>query len=257
MLDGFQKSETISVITVCRNVAQTIEHTLTSVAAQNYPLIEHCVVDGASTDGTVDILKRHCGGIRWIAEPDAGIYDAMNKGIAMATGDVIGFLNADDIYAHKDVLAHVAATFEQEEIQACYADLVYVRDDLETVVRYYRSRRFAPERLAYGWMPAHPTLFLRRDVFAKYGGFKTDYKIAADFELCARLFGKYGVVAKYVPEVWVKMRMGGVSTQGIKSNILLSREIVRACRENGIKTNLFKVCLKYPRKMLELITRPS
>ena len=246
----------ISIITVCYNAADTIMDTLNSVRKQSDHHIEHIIIDGASTDKTLDIIREYPPA-RWISEPDEGIYDAMNKGIAMATGDVIGFLNADDIYAHKDVLAHVAATFDKEEIKACYADLVYVRDDLGTAVRYYRSHRFAPNRLAYGWMPAHPTLFLHRDVFAKYGGFKTNYKIAADFELCARLFGKYGVVAKYVPEVWVKMRMGGVSTQGLKSNFILSKEIVRACRENGIKTNLFKVCLKYPRKILELITRPS
>ncbi len=246
----------ISIITVCHNAAGTMMDTLNSVRKQSYHHIEHIIIDGASTDKTLDIIREHPP-TRWISEPDQGIYDAMNKGIAMATGDVIGFLNADDIYAHKDVLAHVAAAFDKEKIKACYADLVYVRDDLETVVRYYRSQRFKPERLAYGWMPAHPTLFLHKDVFTKYGGFKTDYNIAADFELCARLFGKYGLTANYVPEVWIKMRMGGVSTRGLKSNFILSKEIVRACRENGIKTNLFKVCLKYPRKMLELITRPS
>jgi len=246
----------ITVITVAYNMSNSIENTIFSVASQNYDDVEHIIVDGGSTDGTREIIERHADKLSaWISEPDQGVYDAMNKGIAMATGDVIGFLNADDIYAHKNVLSHAAATFGKG-IEACYADLVYVRDDLEIAVRYYRSRRFAPERLVYGWMPAHPTLFLRHEVFEQYGEFKTNYKIAADFELCARLFGKHGVTARYVPEVWVKMRMGGISTQGIKSNILLSREIVRACRENGIKTNLFKVCLKYPRKMLELITRP-
>ncbi len=246
----------ISIITVCHNAADTIPDTLNSVRKQGYHNIEHIVIDGASTDKTLDIIREHSP-THWISGPDQGIYDAMNKGIRLATGDVIGFLNADDVYADENVLAHVAAVFEAEEIQACYADLVYVHDDLEPVLRYHRPNRFAPDRLAYGWMPAHPTLFLRREVFDQYGGFKTDYKIAADFELCARLFGKYGMTASYVPEVWVKMRMGGVSTQGVKSNFILSREIVRACRENGIKTNLFKVCLKYPRKMLELITKAS
>ena len=245
----------ISIITVCYNAAGTIMDTLNSVRKQRYHHIEHIVIDGASTDKTLDIIREHPP-TRWISEPDEGIYDAMNKGLAMVSGDVIGFLNADDIYAHKGVLAHVAAEFGKD-IEACYADLVYVRDDPGSVVRLYRSQRFKSERLAYGWMPAHPTLFLHRDIFVKYGGFKTDYKISADFELCARLFGQYGLTANYVPEVWVKMRMGGVSTQSLKSNFILSREIVRACRENGIKTNLFKVCLKYPQKMLELITRPA
>jgi len=247
----------ISIITVCHNAADTIMDTLNSVWKQSYHHIEHIIIDGASTDATLAVIERHRQRLAHVvSEPDDGIYDAMNKGIHLATGDIIGFLNADDIYAHEDVLSHVAGTLEREGVQGCYADVVYVRDNLQDIIRYYRSNHFSPRKLAYGWMPAHPTLFLHRDVFAKYGGFKTDYKIAADFELCARLFGKHGVAAEYVPEVWVKMRMGGVSTQGLKSNFILSREIVRACRENGIKTNLFKVCLKYPRKLLEVITRP-
>jgi len=247
----------ISVITVCFNAVKTIEDTIVSVAEQKFHDIEHMVVDGASTDGTQEIVRKYSGTIaKWVSEPDNGIYDAMNKGVAMVTGDVVGFLNADDVYVDSGVLSKIAAVFEADDVHACYGDVVFVRDDLKTVVRYYRSNRFAPERLAYGWMPAHPTLFLKRDLLGLYGGFKTDYQIAADYELVARLFWKHGIKYKYIPEVLVKMRVGGVSTRGVKSNYILSKEIVRACRENSIRTNLLKVFLKYPLKFTELFRRP-
>jgi len=253
--DGKMK---ISVITVCRNTALTIEQTIRSVQSQTCSNIEHIIVDGASTDGTVDIIRKQEAGItRWISEPDNGIYDAMNKGIDLATGDIIGFLNADDILADSGVLERIVQVMEDSRYDGCYADVVYVKADMKSVLRRYRSDRFSPDRLAYGWMPAHPTLYLRKEVFERSGKFKTDYEIAADYELVARIFGRCHIKARYIPEVWVKMRAGGVSTRNIRSNWVISREIVRACRENGIKTNLFKVCLKYPRKMLELVAGPS
>lgn len=243
----------ISVVTVCRNAAGTIEDAIKSVAAQSYPDKEHIIVDGGSDDTTVDIIKQNTSLVsRWISEPDKGIYDAMNKGVRMATGEVIGFLNADDIYYHNNVLERVASILDYDEIQACFSNLVYVRDDLETVVRVYNSGRFSPKMLAFGWMPAHPTLYIRKELFNKYGLFKIDYRIAADFELVARLFWQNRVIYRYVPDVWVKMRMGGISTQGWRSNLLLNQEIVRACRDNGIDTSLPRVLLKYPLKMLEL-----
>lgn len=248
----------ITVITVCRNAIRTIEDAIRSVASQTYKNVEHIIVDGASTDGTQDVVRKHEKLLaKWISEPDRGIYDAMNKGVSMATGDVVGFLNADDVYAHSDVLSEVAGILSSEDVQACYGDVVFVGDDLETVVRYYRSKGFSPKKLAYGWMPAHPALYLRRELFETYGYFKTDYEIAADYELVARLFGATGIRYRYVPEVFVKMRMGGVSTRGIRSNYILNKEIVRACRENGIETNIFKVLMKVPLKMMELIVRPA
>jgi len=243
----------VSVITVAHNAAGTIEDAILSVGAQTYADVEHIVVDGASGDGTVDIIRRHQDRIaRWISEPDEGIYDAMNKGIDLATGDVIGFLNADDVFASPGVLSRIAGVMEDSRLDGCYADVVYVRPDTGVVIRRYRSDRFSPDRLAYGWMPAHPALYLRREVFEQCGKFRTDYAIAADYELIARVFGKYRRKARYLPEVWVKMRPGGVSTRGLRSNWIISREIVRACRENGIPTNLFRVCLKYPMKMMEM-----
>jgi len=248
----------ISIVTVCRNAVDTIEDTILSVSGQTFDNTEHIIVDGGSSDGTLELVHKHESQItKWVSEPDDGIYDAMNKGIQMATGDVIGFLNADDIYAHSDVLARTSEVMAEEGMQASYSDVIYVRDDLHTVVRYYCSRKFSPKRLSYGWMPAHPTLFLNRELFKQYGMFKTDYQIAADFELVARLFGAHRVRYRYLPGVSVKMRMGGVSTKNIKSNIILSKEIVRACRENGIKTSFPRVLLKYPLKMLERFVRPS
>ena len=178
----------ITVVTVCRNAAATIEDTIRSVVDQTYPDVEHIVIDGASTDGTQGILCKPESGItKWVSEPDEGIYDAMNKGIGMGSGDVVGFLNADDIYAHPEVLAEVAQALEDESIQAVYGDIVFVRDDLQTIVRYYRSHGFTASKLAWGWMPPHPSLFLKKQVFEKYGLFRTDYRIAADYELVTRI----------------------------------------------------------------------
>lgn len=248
----------ISIITVSFNAVATIEDAILSVGEQKYANTEHIIIDGGSSDGTVDVISQYRHLLTCVvSEPDQGIYDAMNKGIDLATGDVIGFLNADDVYADTEALARVTHAFGQTNIDACYGDVVFVRDDLRTIVRYYRSSRFSLKRLAYGWMPAHPALFLKASLFKKYEYFKTDYQIAADFELVARLFWVHEIRYRYLAEVLVKMRLGGVSTKGVKSNLVLNKEIVRACRENGIDTNLFKVLLKFPLKMMELFVRPS
>jgi len=245
----------ISVVTVAFNAEKTIGDAIESVAAQEYGDVEHIIIDGGSTDGTLQVIQNHTDKIaKWISEKDQGLYDAMNKGVGLATGDVIGFLNADDIYANNKVLSQVCSVL-RAGLDGCYADVVFVRDDLQTVVRRYRSDRFYVGRLAFGWMPAHPSLFLRRELFERYGGFKTDYQIAADYELVVRFFYRFQIKAVYVPEVWVKMRLGGVSNRSLLSNYILSKEIVRACRENGIQTNLLKVFLKYPLKLMELIQR--
>ena len=248
----------ISVITVSFNAANTIADTLASVASQTYSDIEHLVIDGASPDSTIDVISQNkTAALRWVSEPDNGIYHAMNKGIALATGDVIGFLNADDIFASPDALSHVARAFDSNRVDACYADLVFVRPgDDSKVVRYFSSKSFSPARLAYGQMPAHPTLYLRHTMFDKFGLFKTDYQIAADYELVTRMFANSGIRSVYLAEVLVKMRTGGVSTQSWKSNVILNREILRACRENGVSSNLFKIYSKYLVKVLQLIRRP-
>jgi len=245
----------ISVVTVSYNAAATIADTIESVFGQSYLNIEHIVVDGGSSDGTVDVLRQYDADIyAWVSEPDRGIYDAMNKGLSMATGDVIGFLNADDVYANSGVLDRIQGVFSDNTIDACFSDLQFI-DDQNKVVRLYSSARFSPEQLRNGWMPAHPTLYVRKSFFDKVGLFRLDYKIAADYEWIVRAFISQNVAWKYVPEVWVKMRIGGISTRGMKSRWILNNEIVRACRENGVDTSLGRVLMKIPLKLLELFVR--
>lgn len=247
----------ISVITVCFNAVNTIADTLVSVATQDHPDIEHIVVDGASTDGTLEVVKHHGQHVaRVISEPDQGIYDAMNKGLGLATGDVIGFLNADDVYANNGVLERIAAIMEREGLDALFGDAEFVSPDRpDQPLRRYRSERFRPERIAWGWMPAHPALFLKRNVYERFGKFRTDYRIAGDFELVARMFHGGTLTYRHMPEVLVRMRTGGISTGGWRNTLLLNREVLRACRENGIATSLPKILSKYPAKLLEFLHR--
>lgn len=226
-----------------------------SVAGQTYPDIEHIVVDGGSTDGTLDVIARYRSNLaKVVSERDHGIYDAMNKGVALATGEVIGFLNADDMYAHSDVIARVAQIMQRSELDALYGDVAFFRpEEPQKTVRRYRSSHFRPSRIAWGWMPAHPALFLHRRVFENVGAFRTDYRIAGDFELVARAFHSGELRYQYLPEVLVHMRIGGVSTGGWRNTVLLNREVIRACRENGIYTNYLMVLSKYPLKLMELI----
>ena len=245
----------VSVITVCFNSAETLESTLTSVANQTGAEVEHIVVDGASTDNTATILQGHLHQLaRVISEPDCGIYDAMNKGVRVATGDVIGFLNADDVYAHQNVLSTVAEIMKREHLDALFGDVEFFRpDNPGRTIRRYSSAHFRPDRIAWGWMPAHPALFVRREVFQRVGEFRTDYRIAGDFEFVARAFGKHTLRYRHLPEVLVRMRTGGISTAGWRNTLLLNREVLRACRENGIATNMLKILSKYPAKLLEYL----
>jgi glycosyltransferase involved in cell wall biosynthesis len=247
----------ISVITVCYNAENTVESALKSVCAQDYPHIEHIVIDGASNDGTLAIVERYKDRIATlISEKDKGIYDAMNKGIARATGDVIGFLNADDVYANPQVISKVAQLMHAQQLDALYADVEYFKaENPDHAVRRYSSKYFSPDRIPYGWMPAHPTLFLRRPIYEKFGSFKTDYRISSDYEFIARIFYRTNLRTHYLPEVLVRMRMGGISTGGIKNTILLNKEVLRACRENSVPTNMLKILSKYPAKLLGLVLK--
>ena len=248
----------ISIITVVYNNKETIQDAMDSVLLQKYDDLEYIIVDGASTDGTVeiikDILKRYPErNVKFISEKDNGIYDAMNKGIRNSTGDVIGILNSDDFYVNNNVISIVINKFITKKVESVFADLVYVRtDNLDKIVRYYSSAIFHPGKMAYGWMPAHPTFFVKREVYEQYGLYKTDYKIAADYELIARFLVKNKVSYSYIPEVLVKMRTGGVSTRNLKSNWILNKEILRACTENDIKTNIFRIYSKYFAKVFQL-----
>lgn len=241
----------ISIITVSYNSAATIKDTIDSVANQSYSDIEHIIVDGASRDTTMDIVKASPSVSRYISEADKGIYDAMNKGISMATGDVIGTLNADDFYVNETVLAKVADVFKDPEVDACYADLIYVRqNDTNQIVRYWKSRKYKVGLFKRGWMPAHPTFFVRKSVYEQLGNYDLAYKFQADFELTMRFMEIYRISSVYIPEIWVKMRMGGVSNRSIKNIFKGNIEAYMACKKNNLRTlpffNAFKVMSRIP-----------
>lgn len=230
----------ISIITVVHNNKNTIQDAMNSVLSQEYDDIEYIIVDGASTDGTVeaikDVVKKHSErSIKFISEKDSGIYDAMNKGIRLATGDVVGLLNSDDVYADNLVLKKVAGVFTDPLVDACYADLVYVdKYDLNKVIRYWKSCDYRYGLFSKGWVPPHPTFFVRRGVYEKYGVFDLNYRLAADFELMVRFLGKYEIRAVYMPSVLVKMRVGGATNKNIKNIIKQNLEICRAGKKNNV-----------------------
>lgn len=211
---------------------------LASVAGQTWPHRQHVVVDGASTDGTLEVLQAHRQQLAVLqSEPDRGIYDALNKGLALATGDVVGFLHADDLYAHPQVLQRVAQAFADPAVCAVYGDLQYVRQhDTTQVVRDWQSSPATPTRLAWGWMPPHPTLYVRRSWYQRIGGFNTQYRIAADYLSILQLFSQPGFKATYLPEVLVTMRLGGASNRSLKAVLRKTAEDWRALRETRVGT---------------------
>ena len=245
------KALKVSIITVVRNNKETVKNAIDSVLGQTYKNIEYIVVDGASTDGTVEMVRSYGDKIsQFISEPDSGLYSAMNKGISLATGDVIGILNSDDFYIDDKVIQRVVKEFEEKNVDSVYADLVYVEPkNLNKTVRYYDSSKFNPSKFSYGWMPAHPTFFVKKDTYEKHGVFRTDLKIAADFDILIRFLLTHKISYSYMQEVLVKMRVGGVSTS-FNSIWIISIEQLQVCRDNGMDTNIFKILLKYPGKML-------
>ena len=245
----------ISVITVCYNSAETIARTLSSVREQTYGNIEHIIVDGGSKDTTLAVVAAEGQHVaKLVSEKDNGIYDAMNKGIQLATGDVVAFLNADDFYKDPDVLAQVAKVMHAEQLHALYGDVEFFRPGTQNVVaRHYKSGRFTAARLGWGWMPAHPALFVHRALFERFGVFCTDYRIAGDFEFIARVFKHPELCHRHLPKSLVCMQMGGVSTSGWRATLQLNREMMRACRANAIRTNWLKLLVRYPLKALEFL----
>jgi glycosyltransferase involved in cell wall biosynthesis len=227
---------TISVITAVFNRANTIAQALDSVQSQTWQRVEHIVIDGASTDGTLVFLEAQRERLAvLLSERDAGIYDALNKGLARATGDVVGLMHSDDFYAHEGVLERVANAFADPEVDAVYGDLDYVaKDDAARVIRRWRSGICSPARLRWGWMPPHPTLYLRRRVIETWGGFDTSFRIAADYDAVLRYFWRGGIRSAYIPEVLVKMRVGGESNRSLPRILRKSREDLRALRNNGV-----------------------
>ena len=244
----------ISVITATYNSAATVKDTLTSIRQQDYPDIEHIIVDGRSTDNTLAIVAGipHVGKI--ISEKDNGIYDAMNKGIRLATGDVIGILNSDDIYIDPSVLSTVALAFSDPAVMTVYADLQYVHpDDLARVKRTWITGAFKKKSFYYGWMPPHPTFFVRKEVYDQAGLFNTDLHSAADYELMLRILLKHSLPAHYIPRVIVKMRAGGVSNASLRNRLRANKEDRLAWKLNGLKPYFFTLYLKPLRKITQFI----
>ncbi len=246
----------VTIITVSYNSVASIADTILSVLNQTYKQIEYIIVDGKSTDGTMQVVKQFeiafRGRLHYCSEPDRGIYDAMNKGLGMATGDVVGFLNSDDYFTSKDVVSRLVAAFSSDDIDAVYGDVHFIHADKpEKTVRYYSSKHFSPFWLRFGFMPAHPSFYLKRKVYERVGGYCLDYKIGADFEMMVRLFHLHHISYRYLSIDCVTMRLGGASTKGYASHKTLLVEDVRACREHGLYTNVWLVALKFLYKLLE------
>ncbi len=226
----------VSIITASFNNFDTIEATMQSVLSQTYPNIEYIVVDGGSTDGTVDIIRKYGSAVsKWVSESDEGIYDALNKGIEMATGDIIGFLHADDILHDYFIIAAIANVFQNKQCHAVYGDLVYVaRNDMQNIIRFWKSCKFTPKLLKQGWMPPHPTLFIRKEVYELHGKFNTDLQIAADYDIVLRFFSLSDFKSEYLPHIFVRMRMGGISNRSIGNILRKSQEDYKAMKNNSI-----------------------
>lgn len=260
----------VSVITTAFNAADTIRDCLESVKGQTHKNIEYIVVDAASTDGTLAILDEYKDSLATgISEPDSGIYEGMNKGLRLATGDVIGILNADDMYFSPEVLAKVAGVFADEGVDCCYGDLVYVHDRKSSaekrghgggrlkVARYWRSGEFDPKRFYWGWMPPHPTFFVRRRVYERRGYFNLELGTAADYELMLRFLLKHRVSAAYLPEILVQMRSGGVSNATLAKRIQANAMDRKAWEVNGLKPLPWTLLLKPLRKLGQWFARPG
>jgi glycosyltransferase involved in cell wall biosynthesis len=250
----------LSIITVCFNSASTIRDTIESVLSQDHTDIEYIIVDGGSKDGTQAIVESYGARInRFVSEPDKGLYDAMNKGVALATGAVIGILNSDDFYESTTSLSSVVKAFKHcPESDAVFGDVVFVNPaDLRKVTRFYRGNRFAPWKLRFGWMPPHPATFVRKLAYDTVGMYSLKYRISADYEFFVRLFMVHRLKYSYLDQVLVRMRSGGASTAGLRSSLKLNLEIVKACRTNGVYTNILMLALKLPFKLYELRKRPT
>jgi glycosyltransferase involved in cell wall biosynthesis len=247
----------VSIITVCFNSAKTIRDTIESVLSQDYPDIEYIVIDGRSSDQTIPIVNEYSDRISVIvSEVDRGIYDAMNKGINLATGDIVGLLNSDDVYINEHVVSELMQLMQSAKVDSVFADLVIVDPlDLNRVLRYYDSSFFSPKKFRFGWMPAHPTFFVKKSLYEKVGPYSLKYKIAADYEMLIRLLWVEQASYAYLRKPMVRMRHGGTSTSGLGRNWLLNKEIVKACKANGIYTNVVMLALKIPRKLLSLLKK--
>jgi len=240
----------ISLITVCFNSEKTIEDTLKSVASQTYSNIEYIVIDGLSTDSTNEIVKKYSDSVTiHVSEKDNGLYDAMNKGINLATGDVVGIINSDDVFYDETIIQKVVDGIKG--VDCVYADIGFYKDhDLGKKVRHYSSRGFSFKKFSRGMMPAHPSIYVKRECYDHTGQYSKIYGIASDFDMVVRLFSLPDFKSRYIPLEFVKMRLGGVSTGGLKANVQLNKEILHSCKVNNIRTSWLRLLSKYPEKLL-------
>lgn len=248
----------LSVVTVCLNSVHTIADTLESVRTQRHPDVEHIIVDGASTDGTLDVIRNARPPVaRVISEPDRGLYDAMNKGIRLATGDYLGFLNSDDMYADSSVLSRIAAALGEGAPDAVHGDLLYVSaNDPARVIRYWKSKPYRRGLFEAGWHPAHPTLFVRTNLLRELGGFDTQFRYHADFDLMVRLFVERGISSVYIPEVLVRMRVGGQSNRSVGNIVRGNRESYRIARRAGVAASPIWLLRKLAYRLPQFLQRP-
>jgi glycosyltransferase involved in cell wall biosynthesis len=236
----------VSIITVTYNSAKYVEDCINSIIRQSYPQIEYIVVDGNSTDGTLDIIKKFSPHIsKWISEEDGGMYDALNKGMRLATGDIVGILNSDDVLASADVISEIVRCFKENNIDSLYGDLVYVEpNDLQKVLRFWKGLPYDRKRFNYGWMPAHPTFYIRRELVDNYGGYESHYFTAADFEFMARYLYRFKISSYYLPKLIVKMRAGGASNESFSRRLRANRRDYLAMKKNKIPFPLIASILK-------------
>ena len=246
----------ISIITVCYNSAATIETTIQSVKSQTYNNIEYIVVDGNSKDGTIAIIKKYEGLItKWVSEPDKGLYDAMNKGIAMATGEVVGLINSDDMYQDSEVIENVMEQFNNNhELEVLYGNLVYVNyEDTNKVVRNWISKKYYPRFFENANVPPHPSLFVKKKVYEEAGLFDLDYKIASDYEFMLRIFKKHNFKSKYFNRLIVRMRLGGASNASLSSIIKQNKEVLNAWKKNNLKSPFYLMPIRVLKKLTQFI----
>ena len=255
-----KKKIKITIITVSRNSEKTINTTLKSVRDQNYRNIEHIIIDGGSSDKTLSIIKKFSHIKKMISELDKGIYDAMNKGLVLASGDIIGFLNSDDFYINDNVLSRVANVFiNNPSLDACYSDLIYVDSiNVNKIIRFWQSTKFVSGLFAKGWCPPHPTFFVRRSVYERFGNFDLNYNIASDVELMMRLLEVEKINVSYIPELWIKMRLGGTSNKNFKNILIQNREVLHAIKNHNLSVNWISFFVyKIINRGLQFLKRPN
>lgn len=247
----------VSIITATYNREDTILRALSSIKTQSYNNIQMIVIDGASQDNTLEMISHLLSKTDiLISEPDSGIYDALNKGLAFADGEIIAFLHSDDLYFDNDVVTKIVEIFSDDTVDVVYGDVCFFSgNDILNIKRRYRSDKLSKKNLAWGKMPGHPAIFIRRRIYEDIGYFKKDYKIAADYEFLCRMVQKIDLKSIYIPAILVRMKIGGISTGGLKNTILLNKEVLRAIRKNGIYSNPLMVLSKYPSKILQFFKR--